>query len=325
MTIPEHLFIGFVLANGVTAALALARMRRERVERKRAEAIAAPGAANQRPRPGVKGFPSWPKVVLVCLIASLLPDVDSFFGHYTSTDPWIGHRGVTHSLVGVLALGLALVLAVQLLSILPRALPGYFLFLYHRFRAKAMGAPSVFRFPAYVVQPLHPRMLLSLWAAAFLAGVGHLMVDIPQPASVWGGLPLYFPLKTDAGAFHRVGGWANIGWFNLVTAWGMLAALAGSTALLLLAAFADLAARFRVARALRASLLVLTCLGVAGSFTWMGHEIARSRFSDEASWYKLQMGTMAKGPPWMKRASEETFRVAKSLTRQVQALGPGYR
>lgn len=325
MTIPEHLFIGFVLANGVTAALALARMRRERVERKRAEAAAAQGAWVEQARPDAVGFPGWPKVVLVCLVASILPDIDSFFGHYTSADPWIGHRGMTHSLVGVLALGLALVLAVQFLSTLPRALPGYFLFLYHRFRAKATGAVSGFRFPAYVARPLHPRVLLSLWAAAFLAGVGHLMVDIPQPASVWGGLPLYFPLKTASGAYHRVGGWANIGWFDLVTAWGMVAALVGSTALLLLAALAGLAARFRVARVLRASILVLACLGVAGSFAWMRREIGHSSFRDEASWYKLQMETVAKGPPWMKQASEETFRVAKSLTRQVQALGSGYR
>ena len=74
---------------------------------------------------------------LLCLTAAVLPDIDNFVGAADPAFYLLHHRGITHSLLGGLALAVVLALAFRILSrrvhFLKAALVAYFLILTHIF------------------------------------------------------------------------------------------------------------------------------------------------------------------------------------------------
>ncbi len=78
MTPPEHIFIGFSLANIIFSVQTFLKKR----------------------------YVSYIAIICCSLVLSALPDVDSFTGYYTSTNVYRGHRGITHSAVFILLVSL---------------------------------------------------------------------------------------------------------------------------------------------------------------------------------------------------------------------------
>ncbi|MCP4135595.1 MAG: metal-dependent hydrolase, partial [bacterium] len=150
MTIPEHLMIGFSFANIFYAIQSLFKFKKI----------------------------NYLLLVLLLAIAAAFPDIDSFFGYYTSTNPLIGHRGATHSIAGAIVSGFILTLTALLIS-------------------------AIFLRKKYLTM----RVFFLLFFISSLAGISHVLADLPQPPSVWKGIPVFFPLKS-GGQYMRHGGWS---------------------------------------------------------------------------------------------------------------------
>ena len=105
MAPPEHLLMGITLANIFYSVQAFFK----------------------------KKYFTYGKLLIVLGLVAMSPDIDSFFGRYTSPNPYIGHRGMTHSFVGITVLGFLFTIAASLFSIIIRIAGGYWKFLVNYF------------------------------------------------------------------------------------------------------------------------------------------------------------------------------------------------
>ena len=108
MTPPEHLLIGITCANIFYSILGIFR----------------------------KHWFNYFAFALVLGLVAMAPDIDSFFGHYTSQDPVVGHRGMTHSFLGVAVIALPMVLSASFGNLLARAFVAYWKLLVRFFRKR---------------------------------------------------------------------------------------------------------------------------------------------------------------------------------------------
>ena len=155
----------------------------------------------------VRRIPYFAAFILSALFA-LSPDIDTFRGVYSSTDPFIGHRGITHSLFFAALVSIIFIL----IYLTGRAILRYFK-----------------NEKTYEEKKL---LWIDLFIILFLAGTSHLILDIPQPPGAWNGIPLFFPLK-DGGQFARVGGWNKIGWYDYRITWMLFISVSASIAALI--------------------------------------------------------------------------------------------
>jgi membrane-bound metal-dependent hydrolase YbcI (DUF457 family) len=285
MTPPEHLFIGFSLANLFYSLLIILRKR----------------------------WFGYFSLLFLFGIVAMAPDIDSFFGNYTSKDPWTGHRGMTHSLLGVAVIGLGLTLLFSLLALCGRLISGYWRYLVHYFTNRTSGEISRFVLWKYLLEPFSPWRLLVLFAGTFIVGYSHLLVDMIQPPSVWGGIPLFFPLKVN-GEYLRSGGWNFIGWYDLKVFWIILATFLGTIPFVFLGKMFDFARLKYVA----APILALVILFNAGVYIWVGSYILSQRYKGNADWYRYQMKIVNAFPSPIKETTLKGKNIVLTLFRQMR-------
>ncbi|HPR48433.1 MAG TPA: metal-dependent hydrolase [Spirochaetota bacterium] len=188
---------------------------------------------------------------------AILPDIDSFFGNYASRDVFTGHRGITHSLVFVL---------------LAAAAPALIVALYGLFVKKQNSAQ------------LRP-VLLIIFITSFVAGLSHLIADLPQPSGPWGGIPLFFPLS-HAGEYTRTGGCAKIGWYDYLIQWSYLAVFLISSALILSAT----ALQKTTTRGIRNTVAIAVIAITMALYLWTFSYINKSVYKNEPYWTAVQNG-----------------------------------
>jgi membrane-bound metal-dependent hydrolase YbcI (DUF457 family) len=246
MTPPEHLLMGTIVANSAYAVRVMIG----------------------------KNMPSYGALLIAGALCAVLPDIDSFFGHYGSVNPWIGHRGMTHSLLW-------------------SAVQAFFIaYIIYRMRVKARtGSPA-----AAGAEEGERQAFLVLFVTALVASVSHVIADLPQPASVWHGIPVFFPLKMD-GEYVRNGGWGYIGWYDfriminlfltaLIT-WGICGALC--------------IGKRRMSRAVKRGLAALVlCVGL-GSFVWTGYYIGACSYTSAGQWEQYQEEVLGAYPDGVRR------------------------
>lgn len=286
MTPPDHLIIGFSLANVFYSILLMLKKR----------------------------WFGYFFLLFLFGIVSITPDIDSFFGNYTSTDPWIGHRGMTHSLLGVAVIGPGLTILFSSLIFIARLIPGYWRYLVHFFKKRTTGKKSSFVFRKYLLEPFHPWKFLALFAGTFIVGYSHLLVDMIQPPSVWKGIPLFFPLKVN-GEYLRSGGWNLIGWYDLKISWILMASFAGTIPFVFLGRLFDYIKLKYVA----APLLTLVVLFNTGIYIWIGNYVSSQRYTGNADWYKYQMKIVDTFPSPVKETALKGKTIFLTLFRQMRS------
>ena len=147
-------------------------------------------------------------VLFLCGVFAVIPDADAFRGVYTSIDPFIGHRGITHSLLFVLSLSLITTI---------------FFILFRYYSGNNHSGSKRF-------------LWADLFLVLFFSGFSHLVLDLPQPPGIWKGIPLFFPLKS-GDQFVRSGGWGNIGWYDYRITWRLFVSVTVSIMLILITIF----------------------------------------------------------------------------------------
>ncbi len=298
MSPPEHLLIGFSTATAFYAAQHFVKP--------------------SEPKPVGYG-----KLLCVMGVAAILPDMDSFWGHYNSSNPWVGHRGMTHSIAGVAVLGLGLAILSSVLSVIFRLIPGYWRFWYDRFKRKefsgdASSESKNFHFLKYVLRPFFLWPMILVFLSAFIGGLTHILADLPQAKSVWGGLPIYFPIKSGEG-YARFGGFGLVGWYDFRTAWALIAVVGISIPAVLI----GMTLKWFKNRAMKIVTLVwfVAIFGVnAVCYGWVVNTIRKSRFTTEQAWYESQMKWVAKAPPFVRKTTQEGFKIGVSLFQQARRL-----
>lgn len=263
------------------------------------------------------------KLLAVMGVAAILPDIDSFWGSYTSSNPWVGHRGMTHSIAGVAVLGLGLALVSGVISVVLRLLPGYWLFWHHHFKQKEFseGNPAVlkkFHFLKYVFRPFFLWPFLLIFLAAFIGGLTHILADLPQAKSVWGGLPIYFPVKSGDG-YARVGGFGLVGWYDFRTAWALITVVAISLPAVLIGMFFKWF-KHRIFKGVTLTWFALIFLLNVGCYVWVVNTIRHSKFVNEQIWYESQMKWVTKAPSFIRKPTQEGFKIGVSLFQQFRRL-----
>ncbi len=232
MTPPEHLFIGFSIGNIFCALQTFFK----------------------------KKYLPYLFIIFMAGIFAILPDADSFFGNYISTDVYTGHRGITHSVLFVFALSMLI---------------------------------SLFAFGLILIKSLFFKRKLSnlhlfalfIFSLIFSSGLSHLIADLPQPPGVWKGIPLFYP-HTTGESFSRTGGWSKIGWYDYKIFWTLFYSV--SVSLLLTAAvFILIKISFKKSVKILSMLIIVFHISV---FIWIGRYIVNSEYVDANQWDIKQSG-----------------------------------
>jgi membrane-bound metal-dependent hydrolase YbcI (DUF457 family) len=263
MTTPEHLIIGLTSANLVYAATHLGPNRKKKAV-------------------------GYLKILFAMSIAAIIPDIDSFFGSYTSTDPTVGHRGMTHSILGVLVLGFGVSVLTAVLSLLFRLFSSYWKLLYYHFKSKTLAEENRFRFFKDFFHSFLPKPFLLLWLFSFLAGITHLLADLPTPPSIWGGLPLLYPFKTGDGQYARFGATAAMGWYDLKIFYVMCATFTFTTLAVIVGKFFNV---FKKTLTKIVTILVFAAIFGAStySFIWARNYLKTTVYKDDKQWMSYQI------------------------------------
>lgn len=258
------------------------------------------------------------KLLCVMGLAAILPDMDSFWGTYTSKNPWIGHRGMTHSFVGVAVIGLGLAILSALISLILRVIPAYWHFWHDHFKRKEFGTEKKFHLPKYLLEPFHWLPFSLVFLAAFLGGVTHILADLPQAKSAWGGLPIYFPFKS-GGDYARVGGFGLVGWYDFRIGW----ALIGAAVISIPAVFLGMFLKWFKNNFFKVTVIAWFALVFAfnaGLYVWIVNHVRHSTYVDDRTWYDSQMKWVASAPKLIREPTQEAFKIGVSLFQQSQRL-----
>ncbi len=295
MTPPEHLFLGISCANVYYGAVSIIGT----VFRRRVKPV------------------GYFLLMTAMGIAAMLPDVDSFFGHYTSADPWVGHRGMTHSYLGSAVLGLAVTLVFAALSFAGfRIWRGYWKLLRDRFYVRATGEEPRFRYCNFTFHYFLPLPFMIFFVGTFIAGVSHALADLPQPASAWNGVPLMFP-KMANGQYAREGGWGMIGWFDLKIQWDLMFLAAYSLPVALAAKFVNYF-RFIATRALAALVFAgLIYMNVQGMNDMVKY-IKSCEYKNDNQWYSDQMKYVDNAEPFVRDTTKKGMKMFIAIFRQAR-------
>ena len=201
---------------------------------------------------------------ILCGVSAMLPDIDAFRGVYSSTDPLIGHRGITHSL----------------------------------FFAALVSVISVIVYLSGRVVLRYSKNLLwvDLFVILFLAVTSHLLLDLPTPAGIWKGIPVFFPLK-DGGQFARVGGWNKIGWFDYRITWILFVSVSVSIVVFVSAIF--LKRNVFIKKILYSGILIICII----SYFLITSTIASSSFKNSKAWNESQSRYVDTLPEFFKRGA----------------------
>ena len=209
---------------------------------------------------------------ILCALFAVLPDIDAFRGVYSSPDPFIGHRGITHSLFFV-----------TLSSVI-------FVLLYLTVRV-------IFRYFKNEKTYEEKKLLwIDLFLLLVLAGSSHLILDIPQPPGIWKGIPVFFPLK-DGAQFARIGGWNKIGWYDYRITWMLFISVSVSIVILITTIF--LKKNLFIKKILYVSVLIICFI----TYILMISTIANSSYKNSKEWNESQRRYIDALPEYFKKAA----------------------
>lgn len=290
MTPPEHFLIGVVSANIFYSSMHFSKGHEKKSH-------------------------GYLKLAIAMGLAASMPDIDTFFGNYTSRDPLIGHRGWTHSFIGVLGISLAMTIIISILTFLLRIFTSYFRLLYNKFKP-ATENESSYNFSRDLFQPflLKPFILLLLFL--FFAGVTHLIADLPQAGSVWGGIPLLFPFKL-GGEHVRFGGFGIIGWYDLKILWYLIGAVAITTPFVYFGKILYLIKK-KPAKIAAVFIYAMVFLFSAVFFGWMIKHVKNSNYKNDKQWYVYQMNQVEKLPAFIKYPTLKGIKIFTSIFYQAR-------
>jgi len=200
---------------------------------------------------------------ILCGVFAMLPDIDAFRGVYSSTDPLIGHRGITHSL----------------------------------FFAALVSVISVVVYLSGRVVLRYSKNLLwiDLFVILFLAITSHLLLDLPTPTGIWKGIPVFFPLK-DGGQFARAGGWSKIGWFDYRITWILFVSVSASIVIFVSTIFFK--KNIFIKKILYSGILIICII----SYILITSTIASSSFKNSKEWNESQSRYIDTRPEFFKKA-----------------------
>ena len=209
---------------------------------------------------------------LLCALFALLPDIDVFRGVYSSPDPFIGHRGITHSLFFVVLASVIFVLLYLTVRVILR------------------------HFKNETTYEEKKLLWIDLFLLLFLAGTSHLILDIPQPSGIWQGIPVFFPLK-DGAQFARIGGWNKIGWYDYRITWMLFVSVSASIVVLIATIF--LKKDIFIKKILCAGVLII-CIT---TYILMASTITNSSFKNSKEWNESQRRYIDTLPEYFKKAA----------------------
>ena len=209
---------------------------------------------------------------ILCGLFAILPDIDAFRGVYSSTNPFIGHRGITHSLFFV-----------TLVSVIS-------LFIY-------LSARIAFRYFKREKTYEEKKLLwMDLFFLLLLAGISHLILDLPQPPGIWKGIPIFFPLK-DGGQFARIGGFNKIGWYDYRISWILFVSVTASIVILIGTIF--LKKNIFIKKFFYISVLIISII----SYILIANTIAKSSFKNSKEWNELQAKYIDTLPKFLQKSA----------------------
>ena len=246
MTPPEHLLIGISIGNIFYSLQSVIR----------------------------KKYLSYFLIIIMSGIFAVCPDVDSFFGHYSSVDVYIGHRGVTHSLLFVFILSASAVLFILLIKKIRK----------YVFSDNSSCNAGIF--------------ITFVFSLLFFSGVSHLIADLPQPPGIWGGIPLFFPYKNND-IFFRVGGWSKIGWYDYKIYWSLFCVVFISFLISLIIYIFNRIFRTRIVIILA---IILMLMNVSVN-VWLACYVGNSRYINSTQWNKLQNDYLRKSNTLIKKVT----------------------
>ena len=206
----------------------------------------------------------------LCGVFAILPDADAFSGVYSSTNPFIGHRGITHSIFFVVSVSAIFTVMYSV----PRRLSDFFI---RKPRAEL-------------------KMILwkDIFILIFFSGFSHLLMDLPQIPGIWKGIPLFFPAM-EGNKYLRSGGWGNIGWYDYRVTWVLFISV------LLSFTFLTFASLLRKSIFVKIGLSVVVLIISVASAVQITGNIMKSAFKSTRDWNESQRLYLETFPPVVKR------------------------
>ncbi len=240
---------------------------------------------------------NYPGLLLLLGIAAMFPDIDSFFGHYVSKDPTIGHRGMTHSFIAVIFFGFFLTAVTMALTYILMHTAGSIqsLFLFGKIKNpnQTDNAALSRKIDAYFTV----KSFWILFAVSTLAGISHIIADLFQPPGVWQGIPLFFPLKS-GGKFIRHGGFSMTGWYDYKIMWLLIKAFVLSLPFLIAGAVLT---RFNINKKISSALYALVIIINCTSCALLVDYIRTSKYKNSRSWEMKQVKYLNQSHPLIKQ------------------------
>lgn len=228
-------------------------------------------------------------LVLLFLLgtAAMLPDIDSFFGHYVSKNPTIGHRGMTHSFAAVILFGFILTAITMALTYISM----------HICRIIKNNKPKDTNASENIEAYFTIKSFWILFAISTCAGISHLIADLFQPPGVWQGIPLFFPLKS-GGQYIRHGGFSMTGWYDYKIMWLLIKAFLISLPFLMTAAALT---RFNANKKISSVFFALVIIINCGSFVLVTDYIRTSEYKNRYAWERKQTKYLNNSSPLIKK------------------------
>jgi membrane-bound metal-dependent hydrolase YbcI (DUF457 family) len=256
------------------------------------------------------------KLVSILALIAIFPDIDSFFGKYTSTNPLIGHRGITHSLLGIGVIALLFTILSSVISISIRIITGYWYTILKYFKGTNLELKENidFNIKKHILKPLLPKYFIIFFILSFIAGLSHLIADLPQPPGVWNGIPLFYPLQNSSGEYIRNGGWSFMGWYDIKVIWILLGTVAVSIPMVMATQFIKLI-KFKIISIILFAIIIIFNIG---SFYYISSYISSCTYKSRRDWAIYQTKVIDDLPVKLKDKTILWKKIGFDLFRQVR-------
>jgi hypothetical protein len=136
------------------------------------------------------------------------------------------------------------------------------------------------------------KQCILLFVVMLLSSLSHLLADLPQPPSVWGGIPLFYPCRAN-GDFARVGGWSLVGWYDYRIMWiYCILGISSSFAVMAIYHFSNKRKKY-FSSAFLASMILLFNISTNA---WIITYIYNSKYINASHWEKMQNEFLNRSP-----------------------------
>lgn len=231
MTPPEHLFIGFSIGNIFYSIQTFLN----------------------------KKYIPYLLLIFLAGVLAIIPDIDSFWGNYTSNNVYIGHRGITHSIFFIFMVSATVVALISIVVVI-----------YCFINNKSHSSDTKIK-------------LFMLFMLLFFSGLSHLLADLPQPPGVWNGIPLFYPYQSNE-VFVRTGGWSKIGWYDYKILWPFISIAVVSVFLTIIILVLN---QFKLNVLKKIIAIIVFLINIVVNI-WMVNYIHNSQYISAHHWERIQ-------------------------------------